>query len=100
MNGSRNSSWRESDRNMDFLTIPRHWKKLPDAMPNPTRAKPEHMMRIPLAASALSSGSLVKSPTAISGMNMATRKQRLVTSTSHLAVSTNISLTRLYWRAP
>ena len=62
-------------------------------MLKPTIATQMFMTRRPFDAMSIISGSLVNRPTATLGMTMDTRKQSVVTRTSHFTVMKNTSRT-------
>ena len=98
--GTRNRSWRVSDRKMLVLTMPRLWKKLPETIPNPTDHTIIFISRSALSALAIISGSEVNNLTEGVVRSSETRKQMTLMRHIHFAVSQKTSLTRVYSLAP
>ena len=84
--GTRNSNCLDTDRMMDFLTIPIHWKKVVVTIWNPTMKKMILVMKRPLAESSSISGSFVNRAEACLGKKVQMMKQRTDTAVAHQAV--------------
>ena len=84
--GTRQRSWRESDRNIDFFTIPRHWKRLVPTIWKPTIGKHIFIILSPLEDISRSSGSLVKMEQAARGKKTQTMKHSTDTIVASRAV--------------
>ena len=98
--GTRKSNCRLRDRKMDILTIPRHWKKLPETILKPTINTAKFIIRNPFMDIDLSSGSEVKIPTAGPERNTETPQHIRVMRLAHFTDSQYTSRTREYCLAP
>ena len=98
--GSRKSSWRDSDRKIAFGAMPMLWKKLVVTIWNPMIGKQRKTMRIPSAASRISSSSVVKTATAQWGSSSPSRNPSEVTQVAPMTVSLSTCIRRSYCRAP
>ena len=98
--GRRKISCLVSERKMDFLTMPRLWKKFVPIIWKPTIGNTNVRILRALDANAISSSSCVNIPTAAFGMKTPMIKHKVVTDVASLAVFQKTSLTLLYFFAP
>ena len=88
------------DRNMDLLTIPRHWKRLVEIIWNPIRNTMQFILLRPFAEMSSNSLSVVKILHAARGKITDTTNRREVTMVASMAVFLKTSLTLEYFLAP